>query len=115
MQTSSVAASTSVLATARVTPQATFLHESVTDARRLLGVAQAEEEALESLLTGSTSVLEITLRTGVESLLIPVTTEVGWAVVHELLLATIEKREELERMTGAGAAKPAVKRQEQVA
>lgn len=69
--------------------------QTVMDARRLLAVAQAEEDALEILLEGS--ILEITLRTGTEAMTIPVTPEVGWAVVHELLLAAIDKREELEQ------------------
>lgn len=69
--------------------------QTVTDARRLLAVAQAEEDALEIIL--ESSVLEITLRTGTESMTIPVTSEVGWSVVHELLLAAIDKREKLER------------------
>jgi len=59
--------------------------------RCALLAAQAEEDALEGLLT--TPVLEVTLRVGTESFTVPVTPTVGSAVVHELLLAAIARRQ----------------------
>ena len=60
--------------------------------RCALLAAQAEEDALEGLLT--TPVLEVTLRVGTESFTVPVTPAVGNAVVHELLLAAIARRQQ---------------------
>jgi len=64
---------------------------TLSEAKQRLLLLQAEEEALESLLT--TPVLEVTLRTGSDEMTIALSPDTSAFVVHELLLSAIDRRE----------------------
>jgi hypothetical protein len=57
-----------------------------------LEIAQAEEEALRSFLVGP--VMEVTLRSGTESLTVAVESRLGICLVKELLNAAIAHRQQ---------------------
>ncbi|HEX8348379.1 MAG TPA: hypothetical protein VF598_00325 [Hymenobacter sp.] len=74
-----------------------YSHQALVCALR---AAQAEEDTLEALL--ATPVLEVVLRTGPESCTVTVSESVGRAIVHELLIAAIERRQQAARQERHG-------------